>query len=584
MRWFARSLLWIAALLFCIVASALWHLDTALGRDLARDILNDYVSGEMAGSMKITRIERLLLWDTLVYDTYVFDPNGAEVIHGEKVILTIDPIAALTGTLRFGSASLWNGHVTLIDNAEGQPTFLDAFNPADPTPRDPDKKPFHAIVDDMHLFNVDVRGELLDLRGIHLTDVEATGRMEFEYITSINVFSATGRLIEPFPFESKLESLVADIYSDERGSRLKASASRGDESADATLSYAPQKGLSLEDPYFLDLEIDAHPIRAITLQELGFEWAYIIKGEASGKFRMFGPDGTLNFDGAMHTDGGDIQVTGISPPEETKDPDVIQIASNDLELTKVIDGAPAIRLKGHVEFETPTEDESPTTLRFDVGRFVYEGIRVPPVTGSVILRPNRADIERLTFKDSDLPLKVKGYIDYVGNVDVHVNGRVPQLHREANLKKMVPGLSATAIADIQIKRFAKDEQIDVDGRLILENVVYDAVRAGSPRHRRRARGHAATLIADLRIGASEISVSEYPIGNGVLTLSGGPSDYRVDANFAASQDRSLNFAQIFMHQRVHTSLMPIDSPSRLAVYFGSGGWTNCVSNRPPFVS
>ncbi|MGD8825726.1 MAG: hypothetical protein PVI24_12145, partial [Myxococcales bacterium] len=130
MRWLYRLFSWFLGwpllALVSLVASVLFHLDTEVGRKLARDMLNDFVSGEMAGSMHAGYIVQLRLWHTIVKDTFVYDPDGRAIIYGDTVDLGIDPIAALRGRLRFYYADLTNGWVDLIDDGEGAPTFLAA--------------------------------------------------------------------------------------------------------------------------------------------------------------------------------------------------------------------------------------------------------------------------------------------------------------------------------------------------------------------------------------------------------------------------------------------------------------------------
>ncbi|MGB5810866.1 MAG: hypothetical protein WBG86_10065 [Polyangiales bacterium] len=135
MRWIYRLISWFlgwpALALFSIIASVLFHLDTGLGHRIGRDVLNDFVSETMDGRLQAGYITQLRLWRTVVKDTFVYDPDGRPIIYGETVELGIDPIAGLRGKLRFYYADLVTGWVRLIDNGQGEPTFLDAFQPAD---------------------------------------------------------------------------------------------------------------------------------------------------------------------------------------------------------------------------------------------------------------------------------------------------------------------------------------------------------------------------------------------------------------------------------------------------------------------
>jgi hypothetical protein len=222
-----------------LVVSVLFHLDTGLGRRLGRDMLNEFVSGEMVGTLHAGYITQLRLWRTVVKDTFVYDPDGKAIIYGETVELGIDPIAALRGRLRFYYGNLTNGWVDLIDDGEGAPTFLAAFEAADQTPTE--GEPFHAIVDNMDLRNLEVTGELLGLKDLRVVELDTKGRMEFYWITDIEVWSADGRIVSPFPFEASLDNVVGSVHTDARGTQVTAEASRGHEQLTAELVYRPHE-------------------------------------------------------------------------------------------------------------------------------------------------------------------------------------------------------------------------------------------------------------------------------------------------------------------------------------------------------
>ena len=214
MRWLYRLFSWFLGwplvAILSLLTSVLFHLDTGLGRKLGRDMLNDFVSDQMVGTMHAGYIEQLRLWRTVVKDTFVYDPDGRAIIYGETVELGIDPIAGLRGKLRFYYAHLTDGWVDLVDDGEGAPTFLAAFEAADQTPTV--GEPFHAIVDNMDLRNLEVTGELLGLQNLRVVELDTKGRMEFYWITDIEVWSADGRIVSPFPFDAKIENIVGTVH------------------------------------------------------------------------------------------------------------------------------------------------------------------------------------------------------------------------------------------------------------------------------------------------------------------------------------------------------------------------------------
>ena len=65
--------------------------------------------------------------------------------------------------------------------------------------------------------------------------------MEFYWITDIEVWSADGRIVSPFPFEASIDNIVGSVHTDARGTQVTAEASREDEHMTAELVYRPEK-------------------------------------------------------------------------------------------------------------------------------------------------------------------------------------------------------------------------------------------------------------------------------------------------------------------------------------------------------
>ena len=536
MRGLVKTLSWLLLGVVCLVASALFHLDTSLGRGLARQILNDYVSGEMAGSLAIGPIEQLRLWKTIVHDTSVYDPQGDQVIFGKRVELKIDPIAALAGKLRFSKASLWGGLVTLIDNSEGSPTFIDAFDAADPTPSE--GEPLHAFVEDMTLNDVTIQGELLGLRGLKIEDLNVRGRMEFADVAEFHIWSATGGTItEPFPFRAPIDHLKATIYTDERGSLVHGSAHHGPERATAKLTYAPAPGMTVDDPYILDLLIHADPVSARSLQEVGFEWAYVLAGRADGYVRLRGPGDNLKITAALNSEGGPATIAGTIPAEKTSR---ITISSPGVTLPKVLDGAPDAHVAGSVTFVTPPQEDAATTLLIDAEPFEYEGSKIPAVEAKATLGPQGAAITELKTPYAGGLLNINGGVDYEGNIDVRVRGTIPRVERDPNISEFLPDLRGRAKLDMRVKR-GIDERVDLRGWITLSDMAYSAVTARRAHIEGRIHGHPSRPVVDTAITAQGVEASGYPVGDGRATIKGGPQSYRTRGAFAAPDDRRTKF-------------------------------------------
>ncbi len=529
-------LLWTLTALVSLVASALFHLDSGLGRRLGRDILNDYVTGEMYGELELGEIIQLRLWKTIVKDTRVYDPAGREVIYGETVHLVIDPLAAIMGELRFSRSHLWNGTVTLIDNDEGDPTFIDAFDSPDDPNQDPNEVPFHAYVEDMDLHNVEVKGSLLGLHGLRVVDMHVRGRMEYFWTNDIEVWSATGRVVEPFPFVGDLNQLRAEYYSDARGARLDGNLSRGQEALQANLTHRPEEGQSADSPFILDLQLYANPVSAQTLLDVGFDWAATAKGLVRGNVRLTGPGDPLTLSADLETDGGHATVTGLLTSEAVSR---IEIASRKLALAKTLSGAADIEVAGKVAFVIPPGETSTTGLELELEPFRYNTFAIPRLVAKTTIDDRGIQIHHLNAPYGGGKLHMTGSVLYSGQTALHIQGEIPEIANDPNLQQLAPGFKGGADFDFWMRRSGSD--LDIKGWAALDDFKYGIITA----HTLHVEGSVAgTLLEpkiDLTLETADCEVGGYPLGHGDLSIKGGPKTYETQGAFAATGQRRAEF-------------------------------------------
>ncbi len=577
MRWLNRLLGWFLGwpliALVSVIASALFHLDTGLGRKLGRDMLNEFVSGEMDGTLQAGYITQLRLWRTVVKDTFVIDPDGNTIIYGETVELGIDPIAALRGKLRFYYAHLTNGWVDLIDDGEGAPTFLAAFDPADDTPLDiaGGETPFHAIVDDVDLRNLEVTGELLGLKGIRVVDLHAKGRMEFNWITDIELWSANGRMVSPFPFEAKIENIVGSVHTDERGAQVTAEASRGDEHMTAELVYRPQgKDSAPEDPWDLDLFVRVEPVSAETLHDVGFEWAESLQGNATGWVRLWGPEEDYQLQADLQTNGGRARIKGELPDVGATR---IEIASDRLKLAEVIQGVPEVEVGGRIALATDPGDEEILHVELETEGFEYEEFFIPPLAAKIRARNDGLDIESVntTYAGGDLALH--GRVQYAGVTEINARGYVPQVSADPNFQRYAPGVQGSAEFNLRIRQSVR-AGFETQGVVRFDRFDYGAVRARFLILEGRIWGDPTKPKVDLELNGAAVRVAGYPIGNGKALLRGGPDEYTANGAFVAGGGRRAEFlARIEANEGVYR--LDVDT---IELTVGELSWRGSVNN------
>ncbi len=539
MRWLSRLFNWFLGwpliAIVSLLASVLFHLDTNLGRRIGRDMLNEFVSGEMAGTLHAGYIKQLRLWHAIVKDTFVYDVDGNAIIYGETVELGIDPLAALRGRLRFYYANLTNGWVDLVDDGEGAPTFLEAFEAADQTPTE--GEPFHAIVDNVDIRNVEVTGELLGLKDIRVVDMNTKGRMEFHWITDIEVWSADGRIVRPFPFEGSIDNIVGSVHTDSRGTQVTAEASRHDEKLTAELVYRPHENSEPEDPYDLDLFVRVEPVTAETLYDVGFDWAESLRGQAEGWVRLWGPEGDYQLQADLMTDGGRTRIKGELPSEGVTR---IEISTPKLKLDKLIAGTPEIEVGGRIELSTVPGDEDALEVEIETDGFRYEDVNVPAFIAKLRAREDGLDIHSLRTQYAGGDLYLEGKYEYSGVARIHARGDIPEVGEDPNFQEFAPGIRGDAEFDLHISSTMSGD-FEAKGLVRFDRFDYGALSAHFLILEGRVWGDPTKPKLDLELDGAAVRVAGYPIGNGKALLTGGPREYSASGEFTAPGDRRAEF-------------------------------------------
>ncbi len=572
MRWLSRLVSWFLGwpliALVSVIASVLFHLDTGLGRKIGRDMLNDFVSGQMDGTMHAGYITQLRPWRTIVKDTFVYDPDGNAIIYGETVEIGIDPIAALRGRLRFYYGVLTNGWVDLVDDGEGAPTFLAAFEPADKTPTV--GEPFHAIVDNIDLRNLEVTGELLGLKNLRVVELDTKGRMEFYWGTDIEVWSADGRIVSPFPFEASIDNIVGSVHTDARGTQVTAEASRDDERMTAELVYRPHEDTAAEDPWDLDLFVRVEPVSTETLFDVGFDWAESLKGEATGWVRLWGPEQNYRLRADLETAGGRAQIKGELPSEGVTR---IEIASPRAQLAKVLGGAPDIEVTGRIELSGDPKDENVIGVEMEAEGFVYENVHVPAFVASLRSRDDGLDIDSLQTRYAGGDLTLSGHIEYAGVSEIHARGDVPEVSDDPNFQKYAPGIEGSAEFDLHIRQTVGGD-FETKGLVRFDHFHYGALKARFLILEGRVWGDPARPQLNLELDGAALRVAGYPIGNGQALLTGGPDAYTATGEFTARGDRRAEFqARVEVNEGIYR--LDVDTMELAVAEFS---WRGSVKN------
>ncbi|MEM9192486.1 MAG: hypothetical protein AAGF12_25150, partial [Myxococcota bacterium] len=364
-----------------IVGSLAYHLQLPLAREAARVEANTKLSALLKGDLEIGRIETLRRDLIVARDVVFLDPNGQRVIEADRVELVFDIDAGLSrGVLRFARAELFDGTVTMIESDSGLPSFIEGFLPEDDSPSTGD--PLRAEVHNMALHHLTVQGELLGLTDILAEDVEVRGQLEAEGAVDIDVWSVTGTLIRPFPFRGVIEGMNARIHTDPTiGFELFARGHTEREvgPADvlrANVTYRVPEGQPADSPQELDILVRGEPFYAETLEELGYSWGSLLRGQFTGYFRLRGPPDDLRMTVWGDAEAGPLFVRGAFPADG---PLIVEAESTELRLDDLVRGAPPIELSGEVTMQIDPSDPTPR-VTITTAPTVYEVLALPALT------------------------------------------------------------------------------------------------------------------------------------------------------------------------------------------------------------
>ncbi len=535
------TLLWISVAAVGLVASAIFHTQTPLARRIVRDQVNSFVNGEILGRLEISHIESMTAAGIVCRNTSVYDPDGRRVIWGERVFLVIDYQAAIDqGVLRFSHARLNNGFVHLISNDEDEPTFLDAF--ASRTPSIPGAVPFHAIVDDVHLEEVTVHGTLLGLEGLRIENMNVHGKMDFFYFSDFRIWSAHGDIVEPFPFDARLDQIVGRVSTQgDVGARLFARAHKGDEELRANFVYAQEKDAAPEDPERMRLELHASPIHAQSIRDVGFEWADILTGQIRGYLSLDGLPQDLALRAHLASSGGPVRLEGrVVSGVRTQ----VNVQSTGVNLGSILEGFPYLQVAGSVELIDKAGVDD-VFMQLDLEAFEYLGVLVPSLSARTAIEDDALRVEEVHARQAGAHIRGGGRVSFDGKTKLRLRGRIPNIAAEPNLRAVVPGLRGGLEVDLRFDSTGGDDpRLNLRGSYELRNLRYGPLTANKLSISGSVSGTTRRPSVHLSADARGVTLYQFPIGNGQARVDGDPGTYRAQARFTGKRSRLAFFTRV----------------------------------------
>jgi translocation and assembly module TamB len=504
----------------------------------------------------------------------VLDPAGREVAQADEVELVPSVWSALAGYLHFRRAVLRRGAVRLVEGESGLPTLIESFQPVDPTPSD---NPLRAVIDGVRIEDVTVTGDLLGTEGLRVENLVANGRLEAEGPLDIRIYDGTADVVEPWPFHGRVEHVVARINTDPAiGISLNARGTieREDGPSDyarVDLEYALPEGAGENDPQELRLVVEADPVDARLLHEIGYPWAERFTGPIAGRFVLAGPpEQTLAMRVRANTDGGRVRIDGRIHPDRLE----LEGRTRGLDLERVLRDMPPLRVAGDARMEIDTSvDDAPPRVHVEIEPTAFGELAIPSFVADGTLHDDHVVIDSIEAPYADGEVQGEGVVRFDGSLDVRVRGRIPQIARDPNVRRLVPSAAGSVSGEVRLALGPpEDQRMLLSGRLTFSNFRYPPITAARLVVDGTARGSTRRPAVDVRVTGEAVRVSGYPLGAAALDVEGGPRDYRVTGSFTEPDRRVDLEAAVVADGRTWT----VDAP-RIEYSIGRTVWRGKVT-------
>ncbi|MBN1652787.1 MAG: translocation/assembly module TamB domain-containing protein [Deltaproteobacteria bacterium] len=545
---FFRFFFWTLLAFVALAASLFMHLHTDLARKVAGRLLTSFVSGEIRGTLTIGRVDQLRFDRLVASDVALFDPEGHRIAVADEVILIPDTLFDLfNNRLRFKSATLRGATVRLLATESGLPTFLETFEPTDTS--ESSSEPIHAVVENIRLSQVVVYGDFLELNGLRVQEVSARGRLEVKEELKVEITSAKGVFVRPFPFKGYVDDLTGSISSNaNRGIALEFKARQARDRADISLKLfrppaaseqAPRVSVQGSDksaaavagqqyslervpPQWLELRVQGSPISPETIRGMGFTFTGPFRSALSGSFSLVGPLDELELHADLKSDAGDGVLSGaISQTRGVS----VTLRTPGIKLDRVFEQAPALTLSGSAVIALGPQQTNPR-VQLQVEPVIYQTIAIPSFELDAELEPKRLRIDEILSREEGSEISGHGAIDFDGRIDLTMRARISEIGRDPNIRRHVPGSRGKLDAELHVVTpgFA-DRQMSFQGRVTLRDLRYGALSAKRLSLNGSARGEPDLPQVNLKVAGEAIAISDFSIGDTEFNLRGGPREY-----------------------------------------------------------
>ncbi|HKP55559.1 MAG TPA: translocation/assembly module TamB domain-containing protein [Polyangiales bacterium] len=542
MRWLARAG-WLLATLLAFAASAVYHAQLPLAHRIVRDVVNNFVTGEIRGELQIGRLDKVTLDHIVARWVSLYDAQGRRVIVADRVDLYPDFAALAGNTLRFKLAYLTRGVIRMVDEGDGTPSWVACLSPK--VKGDGTGNPLRALLDQIQVKEVTVYGEYLGLTDFRAEDIQARGRLEIQHEVKVRIDSARGVFVQPFGYPGLVDDVHGWIETDPvRGvdlsivarrdraaeapagpAAVSSTAAATDERARAHVTF---KSSAPNLPQELRIEVDSPEVLPDTLRGLGYTWIGPIETPLHGSVMLFGPPEALALEADVESNAGNVRVSGTISKEHGIS---VHVTSDAIEVEQLMANAPAMTVRGSFHVSTSAVEDEPPKVHIELAATRYKGLTIPAfeLDGSIL--DDRLQIERAR-SSSGGRLSIKGSVGFDGGTDLRVEANLPALQREPNLAHYVGDLQGQLQASVRVHVPAGAKVIDVEGKVELVDASYASTTATRVVVEGSAHGDPQLPRLDVHVRGEQVYVLGYALGVASFSLKGGPNEYLAQGEFS----------------------------------------------------
>jgi translocation and assembly module TamB len=576
----ARAIAWTTFSALALLASLAAHTRTSLFLRAARDTTNSLVSEALAGEVSIGRIERLDLDRVVVRHVVIRDAAGRRVIVADRLEAVPAIAELLRGIIALDHVRLRGGTARLItEEGNAIPTLASAFFGAQPS-TGPAGTPPTLRLRDLAVEDLLAYGNVPGVQNLRVEHLYARGSLSLERgALALRLRDVRGHVVSPYRPSVDLLGGYGLITNDPHRTvelhadlRSRPTTPRAPDRARARVRVFLPAGAPESAPQHVEVIVradDVSPelISSTGVPSLGILHVPFVRGWAS----LTGPPDELRFLASLDSSAGHVNAQGTIRPDTDVE---VNAQTESLALDELLTAGPAMRVggRGRLTISLAPDGVTAPTFHAELEPFLFDGWAVPGLTADGAIEPLRVRLDRLDMPHAGGSVEGSGLVYFDGAMDVQARANIPQLARDPNVRRLMPGARGSLDTDLHaVVTAGPDPRVDVRGHVELGNVRAASIQARRLRVSGRMSGDPARPEVTATVSTRGFSVGGYVVGDGTATVRGGPTSYATRVRFA-NGDRRIEVDAAIAHRGASWQM----DAQRVELAVGEAAWRGQV--------